>query len=134
MRFLAISCVGLCLLGTAGVTAQTVPTVTYDAFMRLDADQRPQTFTRLPSANRADLLRQQATRWRQIHAERLSPEQSQLLEDLAGFIKPELFDNRQHDTETVKAFLSFEERVSRAFTAEEASEIFTLRGFQLPQR
>lgn len=43
-----------------------------------------------------------------------------------------MFERRRKSEETIKAFLSLEERTSGAFTREDAYDAFTLRGMYLP--
>jgi hypothetical protein len=100
--------------------------------MQLTPNGRLEKFQELTAAERAALLREQAVRWRRLHAERLTPEQNQLLEQMVEFIQPELFEGRRHNEDLIKTFMSLEEKISGAFTSEESLEAFTLRGSYLP--
>jgi hypothetical protein len=132
-RLLAIPFLMVCLLGVTDLRAQSAR-MTYDTFMRLDANQQLEQFQLLTPVNRADLLREQLVRWRRLYAERLTPEQNQLLSEVAEFIQPDHFErNGPHSDEFVKAFMSLEERASRAFTPQELHEMSTLSVYLLPQ-
>ena len=74
----------------AALSAQQV-TASYDAFMLRDANERLETSQTLTPDNRAALLREQLARWRQVHASRLTPQQEQVLTEVAGFIQPDMF-------------------------------------------
>ena len=134
-RLLAIPFVMACSLGAADLRAQSV-TVTYDTFMQLGANEQLGKFRTLTPANRADLMREQVVRWRRLHAERLTPEQDQILAEVAEFIQPEQFlvdpTRPQRSDEVIKAFVSLEAKASRAFTPQECHEVFTLSAY-LPQ-
>ena len=119
------------LPGAAGSLVQAV-SVTYDTFMQLDANERLETFGGLTPANQSALLREHLLRWRRLHADRLTPEQEQILTEANKFNGPEMFERRQKSEETIKAFLSLEERTSGVFTPDDAYDAFTLRGRYLP--
>ena len=75
------------LVGTAYLRAQAID-MSYDTFMKLDDSQRRETFQRLTPSNLAALVREQVMRWRRFYGDRLTPEQDQLLADVAAFIRP----------------------------------------------
>lgn len=106
--------------------------VTYDTFMQLNANERLETFGELTPANQSALLREHLVRWRRLHADRLTPEQLQILAEANQFNGPEMFERRRKSDETIKAFLSLEERTSGVFTPEDAHDAFTLLGMRLP--
>jgi hypothetical protein len=131
-RLVAIPLVLFCLVGTIDVRAQAIE-MSYDTFMTLDDGQRLEIFPALPPANRAALLREQIARWRRVYADRLTPEQDQLLADAAAFIQPDQFEGRPQHSDEVKArFFALERRISNAFTTEEAYNLFTIHGPYLP--
>jgi hypothetical protein len=112
--------------------AQSV-TLSYDTFMQLGANERLERFQHLTPANQAALAREQVVRWRRLHAERLTPEQDQILAEVVEYIGPEQFgSSRRHSDDEIQAFKSLAERISGAFTQEESYNVFTLRGMYLP--
>ncbi len=131
-RLWAIPFVLSCVLGTVYLRAQPIE-MSHDTFMQLDDSQRLGTFPGLTPSNRAALLREHIARWRRVNADRLTPEQDQLLADAAAFIQPEQFEARsQHSDEVKEAFFALERRISNAFTTEEAYNLFTIHGPYLP--
>ena len=117
----------------AALSAQQV-TVSYDAFMLLDANERLETFQTLTPDNRAALLREQLSRWRQLHASRLTPQQEQVLTEVAGLIQPDMFTTTRRAHSVVEAYMALQRRVSEAFTGEDPREAFTLTGSHLPPK
>jgi hypothetical protein len=101
-------------------------TVSYDTFMKLDLNARRERFPALTSTNQAALLREQVVRWQKANAARLTPDQNQLLTELANFIRPDFFDSSLHDDSVKATFMALEQRASRAFTAQELSEFTTV--------
>jgi hypothetical protein len=71
-------------------------------------------------------------RWRRFNGDRLTPEQDQLLADVAAFIRSEMFESAAHSDEIKTAFFALERRVSDAFTSEDAYSLFTIHGPYLP--
>ena len=130
-RLLAIPILLSCLLGAVDSHAQAA-TVAYDTFWKLDVTARRQTFPSLTPANQAALLREQVARWRRANPDRLTPEQDQLLAEVGGFIRAELFDSSLHDDSVKTTFMTLQERVSRAFTPQESSEFNTIYSPYLP--
>ena len=117
----------------AALSAQQV-TVSYDAFMLVDASERLDAFQTLTPDNRAALLREQLARWRQLHASRLTPQQEQVLTEVAGFIQPDMFTTTRRPPSAVEAYMALQRRVSEAFTGEDPREAFTLTGSHLPPK
>ena len=108
-------------------------TVSYDTFMKLDLNERLQTFSRLTPANQADLAREHLVRWRRANAPRLTSEQDQILTDTAEFIRTELYEKVMHSDDVRAAFLALEERAGKAFTPQEIFS-FTSPSMFLPPR
>jgi hypothetical protein len=120
-------------LPASSLAAQQV-TISYDAFMSLDANERLDTFGRLSPQNCVDLLKEQLTRWRRLNAARLTAEQNAGLDAVEAFLGPAQFGATRHRPEEVQAFLALSKQVSEAFTPADAAEAFTLRGSPLPAR
>ena len=130
-QILAIPIVMTCVLGAVDLRAQVI-SVPYDTFMRLDDNERLQKFQELTPANRAAVVQEHVIRWRHVYADRLTPEQDQLLADIAQFIRPEFYDGSRHSDEFIAAFSAIERRISKAFTTDEARNAFTIHGPYLP--
>ena len=128
---LLLAAIAVCLLVTSQVRAQDV-SVTYDTFMRLDAAERLARFQTLTPINRAELLREQLARWRQLHAAELNAEEQQVLDDVAASIRPDNFTAARRDSSEIAAFMALQQRVSRAFVRPDIIEAFTLTGAPLP--
>jgi hypothetical protein len=126
-RLLVIPFLVSCLLAAVDLHAQAA-TVPYDTFWKLDANARLERFPALTPANQAALLREQVARWRRVNADRLTPEQNQLLAEVAEFIRPELFGSSLHDDSVKSTFMALQERASKAFTPQELSEFNTIHG------
>ena len=120
-----------CLFGATQGRAQDAA-VSYDTFMRLDAPGRQTRFQAITPENRAELLREQLARWRQLHAAELNAEEQQVLDDVAASIRPDNFTAARRDSSEIAAFMALQQRVSRAFVRPDIIEAFTLTGAPLP--
>lgn len=116
--------------GTVALHAQAV--TTYDEFMKLDVTARREQFPELTPSNQAVLLREQVVRWRRVNAAQLTPEQDQVLADLAEFIRPELFGSSLHDDTIKTRFMALQQRASKAFTPQELNAFSPIDGPYLP--
>jgi hypothetical protein len=119
------------VLGTAILHAQTI-TVSYDAFMNQNIGARHAQFPNLTPENQAAIMREQVIRWQRAHADQLTPEQDQLLGEIAAFIRPAFYGSSPHDEETKRTFMSLEQRMSRTFSRAESRDLTTIDGPYLP--
>ncbi len=126
---LAIPFVLSCLVNSPSAQSALI---SYDTFMRLDATARHERFPTLTPTNQAALLQEQVVRWQRTNANRLTPEQTQLLTRVAAFITPDLFDSSLHSESIKASFMALEQQASGVFTREELSAFTTIDGPYLP--
>jgi hypothetical protein len=134
-QVLGLALVGCALIAWASVRAQ-VPYTTYDAFMTLDSNQRLARFGELAPENQAALHREHLARWRALRADGLTDEQERLLDEVAGFIRPQNYSSggARRSPEEVQAFLDLQRRASELFTPRQLAEFATLWGEHLQNK
>lgn len=93
------------------------PTINYEKFKALDNQGRIKIFNEISPENRALLMKTQVENWLADNRSRINQEQLAFVEEMIGFIKPELYaedrDYRKVTQEADKLFKKAEAVFSR---------------------
>jgi hypothetical protein len=95
----------LCLLAVDGLGqgSQLSAPVSYDAFMRLDIQERNRTFKQVTLETRAELVQTHIKRWLDQNWTRLTPEQLLVMLENLGFVTPDHYQQKASADDLARA-------------------------------
>src|SRR2546428_11294999 len=96
----------------------------YETFRAKPWNERVQLFNSLTNAEKAELVRRNITRWLNLHRERLTPDQIQLMEENIAFVAEELYDVPKRE-ENLRRVKELEARTATLFSRDERREALT---------
>ena len=105
--------------------------VTYDAFMQMDHQNRIRSFNEITPENRATLVRTQIERWLAAHRASLTAEQVATMEDNLAFAVPDNY-RLPKDPRTLSLAKELEAKTAALFTREQIMEALTIQGPFIP--
>jgi hypothetical protein len=100
------SCVlALCLLAadSHGQGSQLSAPLSYDAFMRLEIQERNRTFKQVSPETRAELVQTHVKRWIDKNRTRLTPEQLLVMLENLGFVTPDHYRQKASADDLARA-------------------------------
>ena len=122
----------VCLLAanSRGQGAQLSAPVIYDAFMRLDLQERNRTFKQLPPETRAELVETHIKRWIDTNRTRLTPEQHLVMLENLGFVTPDHY--RGASVDDLARARDLATRTMALFSPEDLVQALTFNGPPIP--
>jgi hypothetical protein len=134
MRKIVIGLVSLALAVGSVVAAPrsqstNVGAISFDDFMRLDAQQRRERFNQLDATNKAMLVRTHAERWLAKNSHRLGAPEQAFIKEAIALATPEIF-NASVDPKTAQRQDEFKDRYRCRVNPADVSAAFDVFGYR----
>ncbi len=102
----------------------------YGTFRAKPWDERVQLFNSITSHEKAELVRTHIRSWLNLHRERLTPEQIQVMEENIAFVTEELYEVPKRE-ENLRYLKELEARTATFFSREDMREALTMHWDQV---
>jgi hypothetical protein len=135
---MAITRIGTCVLAlcllaanSRGQASQLSAPVSYDAFMRLDIQERNRTFKQVTPETRAGLVQTHIQRWIDPNRTRLTSEQLLLMFENLGFVTPDHYRQKASADDLARA-KDLAVRTMAVFSPKDLVQALTFNGPPIP--
>jgi hypothetical protein len=125
----------LVAVAAAALAAQSITRgpVDYDMWWKLDVQERIRVFNEVTPENRADLVKEQVTRWLDANRARLNADQIKLLDEVMSAITPDVY-RLPRQPEAVERMKALEARAAALLSREDAGDALTIQGPYIPKK
>ncbi len=111
---------------------QGQPTIGYDQFMPKSHQERISIFNDVSAENRALIAKTHVERWLAANRLRLSREQVAVIEEIIGFISPELYEEHRDFEKIVRQVEALREKAEAVLSPEDVIQILSDRLDYIP--